>query len=212
MTRNSSIPIGGSGSDPDDMSHLDADVRSLAAGLDRLGASERGRAGAAFEQRTWQVTLASLHGVEPVAAQAAELGAMDREAAPAGLEDSVFAESVPALRDGAVRTAMPMLRHVGEPERSSREHVRVVRKVWWASQSFRLAAAVVLVAGVGLVVRTGVSPGISTPPDPLADRVSRDMDLLFTVMDGRTSGDASDNGSTNDPDELTKWLLEGASS
>jgi hypothetical protein len=212
MTRNTSILIGGSGPDPDDMSHLDADVRSLAAGLDALGAADRAGPNAGFEDRLMQATLASLHGVEPVAAQAAELGAMDRAAAPDDLEDGVFAESVPALRDGAVKTAAPVLRHVGEPQRVSREHVRVVRKAWWANQYYRLAAAIVLVAGVGFAVRTGMSPGPTAPSDQLADRVSRDMDLLFTVMEGRSSGETPDNGSSNDPDELTRWLIEGASS
>ena len=192
------------------MPHLDADLRSLAAGLDALGASDCAALDAGFEDRLMQATLVSLHGVEPVAAAAAELGAMDRAAAPSDLEQGVFAESVPALREGA---AVPMLRHVGEPERTPRRHVRAAARPWWANQYVRLAAAVVLVAGVGIIVRTAITP---TKPDTetlLADRVSGEMDLLFAAIEGKpATSDTPDAATPGDPDDLTKWLMEGAAS
>jgi hypothetical protein len=190
------------GSDPEDMSHVDPELSSLMAGLDMLGAADRGAPTQGFEGRLMQGSLAALHGVEPIVTQAAELGAMDRAAAPDGLEERVYAESVSGI-------AIPVLRHTGQAERADRQHIRVVHRAWWANQYMRLAAAIVLVAGVGVMVRTSVTPA----PIDNALRVSGDLDLLFAVIDNRTSGsDSNDSGAASDPDELTKFLMEGSAS
>ena len=200
----------------DDLSHLDADLRSLDVGLEMLAAAERGAMDSQFEDRMMQVTLGSLHGVEPIAAQAAELGAMDRAAAPGDLEEGVYAESVPALREGAGTAVAPTLRHTGQTERAPREHVRVVRRVWWANQYVRLAAAVVLTAGLGITFRSMLSPVIptnTTDSEELASRVNGEMNLLFAAIENKpATSDTTDNGAPSDPDDLTKWLMEGASS
>ena len=210
------------GTDPEDMPHgtphMDAEVLSLAAELDMLGTADRAALPSGFEDRIMQHTLASLHGVEPVAAQVAELGAADRDAAPNQLEERVFAESVATLREVApvaTATATPILRHTGHQDRTDDRHVRVVRRAWWANQYVRLAAAVVLVAGVGLMVRSAMTPESSKPELTADQRVSRDLDLLFAVIDNRTSGsDSSESpaGTVSDPEELTKFLIEGAAS
>lgn len=206
------------GSDPEGIPQMDADLLSLAAELDMLGAEDRAASPSGFEDRIMQHTLAALHGVEPVAAQVAELGAADRDAAPNQLEERVFAESVATLREAApvaTAAATPILRHTGHEDRANDRHMRVVRRAWWANQYLRLAAAVVLVAGVGLMVRSAVTPEISKPELTADQRVSRDLDLLFAVIDNRTSGsDSSDSpsGTVSDPEELTKFLIEGAAS
>lgn len=201
------------GSDPEGMAHgmpqMDAELLSLAAELDMLGAADRAASPFGVEDRIMQATLASLHGVEPVTAQVAELGAADRGAAPNQLEERVFAESVTTLREAApiaTVAAAPILRHTGHEDRRGN---RVARRAWWANQYARLAAAVVLVAGVGLMVRSAVTPQVSK-----AD-LSADLDLLFAVIDNRTSGNDSSespSGTVSDPDELTRFLIEGATS
>ncbi len=207
------------GLDPDGMSHIDPELRSLAAELDLLAAVDGAASMAGFEDRIMQATLVALHGVEPIAVQAAELGASDRDAAPMALEERVFAESVFTLREAAPVASAPVLRHSGNDGRDDRagdRHIRVARRVWWTNQYVRLAAAIVLVAGVGMLVRTAMTPSISTPQLTADQRVTSDLDLLFAVIDNRTSGssDTSDTGSgtTTDPDELTKFLIEGATS
>ena len=200
----------------DDLSHLDADLRSLDAALEMFAVADHAAPDAHFEDRMMQVTLGSLHGVEPIAAQASELGAMDRAAAPSDLEEGVFAESMPALREGAGTVAAPTLRHVGQADRSPREHARVARLAWWASKYVRLAAAVVLVAGVGITLRSSLFPTIpatTTDSDGLASRVNVEMDLLFAAIENKpTSSDTPDASTPSDPDDLTKWLMEGAAS
>jgi hypothetical protein len=191
------------------MSHIDPELRSLVAGLDRLGAAGRAGPRAGFEDRLMQATLASLHGVEPVAVQAGELGAMDRASGPSDLEVDVFAESVPALRAAAPQVASPVLRHTGHDDRDDRRPVRVVRRVWWANQYVRLAAAIMLVAGVGFMTRSALTPS-PRPVDP-ADRVTRDLDLLFAVIENRTTTSDSSDAASSEPEELTRFLIEGAS-
>ena len=205
--------------DPDGMSHIDPELRSLAAELDLLGATDCAAPMAGFEDRIMQVSLVALHGVEPIAAQAAELGASDRDAAPMELEGRVFAESVSTLRDAASGASAPALRHPGKNDGDARagdRHIRAARRAWWTNQYVRLAAAVVLVAGVGLLVRTAVTPSPATPQLTADQRITRDLDLLFAVIDNRTSGsgDTSDttSGTAADPDELTRFLIEGAAS
>ncbi len=208
--QNSPTPFAG-----DDLVHLDADLRSLDAALEMLGGADRAATDACFEDRMMQATLGSLHGVVPIMAQAAELGAMDRAAAPGDLEAVVFAGSVPALREAAGTVAVPTLRHVGQAERTPRQHVRVVQRAWWANQYVRLAAAVVLVAGLGITIRATLAPAGTTGSsgDRLAERVNRDMDLLFAAIENKpTTSDATDNAAPSDPDDLAKWLMEGASS
>ncbi len=193
-------------SDPEDMSRVDPELRSLLAGLDMLGAADRSAAAHGIEDRLMQGSLGALHGVGPIVAQAAELGAMDRAAAPSDLEDRVFAESVSGI-------GTPVLRHTGHAERSDRSHDLAVRRAWWANQYVRLAAAIALVAGVGVLVRTSITPEQPTTALTADQRVSRDLDLLFAVIDNRTSGsDSSDSGTTSDPDDLTKFLIEGSAS
>jgi hypothetical protein len=195
------------GSDPESMTHIDDGLRSLAADLDRLGAADRAGAGLDLEDRLMQVSLGALHEVQPTEAQAAGLGAMDRAAAPGDLEEGVFAESVPALREGA-NAQTPVLRHTGRTDRPDRRHVRVVRRVWWSNQYARLAAVVALVAGVGIMVRTSFTT--SSPPTD----IKGDMELLFAAMESKPSANTSpeEPASDQETDDLTKWLVEGATS
>lgn len=205
--------------DPDGMSHIDPELRSLAAELELLSATDRASPMAGLEDRIVHASLAALHGLEPIAAQASELGTSDRDAAPMELEERVFAESVSTLREASPAASAPVLRHTGHDDRDIRtgdRHIRVSRHIWWTNQYVRLAAAVVLVAGVGMLVRSAMTPQISSPQLTADQRVTRDLDLLFAVIDNRTAGtsDTSDTGSgtSADPDELTKFLIEGAAS
>lgn len=204
------------GTGPDGLPQMDAELLSLAAELDMLGAADRAASPSGFEDRILQATLASLHGVEPIAAQVAELGATDRHAAPNQLEDRVFAESVATLREATpIAVCTPILRHTGHEDRPGDRHVRVVRRAWWANQYVRLAATVVLVAGVGLMIRSALTPDGSKSELTADQRVTRDLDLLFAVIDNRTSGSdstESPSGTVSDPEELTKFLIEGAAS
>jgi hypothetical protein len=185
------------------MPHLEPDLVSLMADLDRLAATEQAAAAPGLEDRLMRTTLASLHGVETTAAQAAELGALDRAAAPRDLEETVYQASVPAIREQAA--SMPRL--VFHPAAESRDDRRHIRIAWWARTPVRLAAAFLLVAGAAIAVRSGVSP-TTTGPD--LDRVKGDMDTLFAAMESRASSD-SDTTDTQ-TDDLTTWLLDGASS
>ena len=55
-------------------------------------------------------TLASLHGVQPTAAQVAELASLDRASAPRNLEDGVFEATVPTL-SSAFPSPPPFYKH-----------------------------------------------------------------------------------------------------
>jgi hypothetical protein len=183
--------------------NLDAGLRDLSAALDRLGAIDRG-AYADLEDRVLHASLGALHGVQPIAAQAAELGAIDRAAAPRGLEEGVFQESVPALREAA---SPIVVRHLGPAPRTGREHARQALRPWWSRTSVRIAASLMLFAGVGIAVRSGLDLSKNSTAR-LSEQVDTQMDTLFAVI---RSADTSETSADSDPDRLIEWLSEGSS-
>jgi hypothetical protein len=203
---NTTNPPTSSASPGDEFSHLESDLLPLLADLDRLACIER-TADSSLEDRVMQSSLGALHGVQPVIAQAAELGAIDRASAPQDLEQSVYDASVPALPQAAPRLVV----HPGRSERGEDRHIRTARRAWWASAPVRMAALVAVVAGVAVGIRsTYTTP---KPMETAADRVNRDMDTLFAVVE-HAVGETKNTDATPDydPDKLSEWLSEGSAS
>lgn len=190
----------------DDFSHLEADLLPLLADLDKLARAEQ-CASNGLEDRLMQATLGPLHGVQPVNAQVAELGAIDRAGAPADLEQTVYEASAPALQSSSPRLVL----HAGGAESNDKRHMRASRRPWWSGASFRMAAMVAVVGAVAVGIYTSSSHP-TKPIETAADRVNREMDALFAAVDHAT-GDAKDQGSVDyDPDKISEWLSEGAAS
>jgi hypothetical protein len=188
---------------------LDADLLPLMADLDRLALIERSAAAPGLEDRLMLSTLASLHGVQPTAAQVAELASLDRASAPRNLEETVFESSLPTLRENASATPRLVL-HSGDQTSDARRHVR---QAWWSRSPIRLAAMIVFVAGAAIAVRVGITTNPTAPSSDMSERVKGEMDMLFAAMDARTSSDAPTEPTIDSQtDDLTTWLLDGASS
>jgi hypothetical protein len=192
---------------PNDFAHLESDLLPLLADLDKLARIERG-GDAALEDRIMQASLGALHGVQPVSAQAAELGAIDRASAPQDLEQNVYEASAPALQQAA---GPRLVVHSAGSESNERRHIRVARRAWWTSAPVRMAALVALVAGVAIGIRNANTSPIKESP---SDKVNRDLDALFAAVDHAT-GETKDTDTATtdyDPDKLSEWLLEGSAS
>lgn len=191
--------------DPGD-AHLDADLRSLAAELDRLGAADRD---AIATRRVEQVCLASaphLHAAAPMAAQMSELGAIDRASAPIDLEARVHEASRERIR--ALVGARPGLRLAGTDAET-----KPIRRTFWSMGAVRAAAMLTLVASAGVITWIGMRPTRPTSAQ-LSAQIERDMEILFAVVDERAGSSAETTESSNEPDtqEITEWLFERTSS
>jgi len=202
---------GAPGGKPEDAAHLEADLLPLVGALDRLAGVERAAGGGELEDRLMQTTLAALHGVQPTAAQVAELGAMDRAAAAQDLEQEVFEATAPVLQEAA--GAATVLRHIGGNERGARRHARFGRRVWWTGTYARVAAMLVLGTGAIIAVQMGVKTGgVTKPPSP-PGVTSGEWDRFFAAVESSTPANTdSTSGDDFDPDKLADWLSEGAAS
>lgn len=191
---------------------LDADLASLVADLDALGAADRAAAPASLTTSVVAAIAASgeLAGVR---AQAAELGAIDRAAAHPELESRVFQSSRehigppaalrpagnhPHVHDGAARTPRRALRFPG-------------------SRFVPLAATLALGTGLAVLV-LALRPGSSTPDvarsgtttptalssEQLAAQIERDMDALFIAMQDAAPKDSDRSSPTSE--STAEWL------
>jgi hypothetical protein len=183
--------------------HLDADLLGLAGALDALGAAERAGPDAGLEGRLLGAVMTEVRSVAPVARKLDDLAARERAGAKEGLEARVHEAS---RRDLASR---PALRLAGEGR------VTVVRRAWHSGVHFRAAAAMLLVAGAGVMVRLATVPTRVLPASGevaaarLDTEIGAELSQLFSVMEEQGTAKASTDVST---DELAEWLSQGASS
>jgi hypothetical protein len=191
-----------------EFSHLENDLLPLLADLDSLAQADRAADGT-FEDRLVQATLGALHGVQPVNAQVAELGAIDRAAAPHDLEQNVYDSSAPALQESA---APRLVLHAAAGATNERRHVRVARRTWWTGAPVRMAALVAIVAAVAFGVHTSQEP---KPIESVSDKVTREMDAFFAAVEHASSSSDTkdaDTAADYDPDKLIEWLSQGSAS
>lgn len=191
--------------DPGD-AHLDADLRSLAAELDRLGAADRDAIAPHRVEQVCQASVPHLHSAAPMSAQVSELGAIERASAPIDLEARVHEASRGKIR--ALVGGHPGLRLAGTDA-----DAKPVRRTFWSMGVIRAAAMLTLVASAGLVTWIGTRPSRPTTAQ-LSAQIERDMEILFAVVDDRTgaSVEATESASEPDTQEITEWLFERTSS
>lgn len=188
--------------------HLDGDLVGLCGALDKLGASERGGADA-LEDRVMQASLTSLGNVRAMSASLGELGAVERAGGPKTLERDVFLASRTKLRELAGARV-----HVGATGRST---PTAGRRVWM--RPMRIAAVMLLAMTAGIVVLAVVQQNnrsrelATRTPEQLSEQIRGEMDVLFAVLDERSSaGEGTDVATDGDAQSLIEWLSEGAAS
>ncbi len=198
----------------EDAAHLDADLRAVDAALHSLGETERGQADQELVDRIMQASLPVVGRMRTLNASLSELGAMERASGPRTLEQDVFLSSRDKLReltDARVHAVDGGRRAVVAGRRLS-EGVR------WR---LRVAAVFGLSISAGLAVWAVLRPGgggVAQPertPESLSAEIRGEMDLLFAVLDDRSSGGepaATDSGTDVDAQSLVEWLSEGVAS
>lgn len=185
---------------------MEADLRSLAAELDRLGAVDRTSADAHLVERVCAASIVHLQSIAPMSAQVSELGAIERATAPGDLEARVHEASRRRIRD--LVGARPGLRMAG-----TEADVRPAPRTFWSMGVVRAAAMLALVASAGLVTWIGTRPSGPTTAQ-LSAQIEQDMELLFAVVDERagSASDTTEASSEPDTQEITEWLFERTSS